>query len=1375
MIKNLLLGALACAIAIPCHAATHIWTGAASTIFSDDANWVGGSPGSDAEADLSFPAGSPVSVQNDLTGLQVRSMMFSSTGYTIGGNAITLVQGAQLLDSSTGPNTISCDLVIPYELTVQPLVWSDFTLSGAISGSGGLTVRGGTVILAGTTANRYTGTTRVLTGELQLHKSANTAAFSGPLVIERVGSAYGGYVSTLADEQIPDTVDVTLGYGGSMGLGATETLGAFTMARGSSISTAAYGLPPGRLILGGDVKIVSGSDTGSNYLSPDEFLPASRTIRMPETGTFFRINNLSGAPGAGLTFIGADDGFFHAKAEVYGSYNGPTVVEGGTLYLKDSASPVTVHGGSFSGTAASVTVEGTNPVTIGWINAGSLKLTSSVTADLHVYFTDDPAPIQVSTAPELAGAKLSFHFDGSDPIGWVQTVIANNSALPISGTFAGLPEGAIIDGRWRVSYRGGDGNDMTVTDLRRLAAYITLSANPSPVVVGNPTTISAQVGSSYYPPVSTIPTGTVTFAEGQTPLGTVPLDAAGQAQITATLSRGTHTLTVTYSGDPIFFSYGQTSQVDVIALTPTVTAVEPAPLVASTTMNLTIRGSNFENGALVHLSSDVVRSVFVSPTELRVVNYPVLIPYALPSMDVWVEQPRPGSVRSNSFTVAVSPPPPPAHTSLVFGAQSVTAPVSPGALTAWMSLTWQPQASLSDAKTTVLLDDDHDGSVTWQTGSPIPYGEWVAVDLTSGSIIPGLSNTLMPAESTFPAKAFLRDADGHYSHLVLPLSSRVSLLWARPGIGAWSALVEDGNATSDGDLAVNGLIVVEASAFNPVDASPVRPTGFEPGDILVAMGPHDGWFGGRVDDHLAEAVGAGVVSLATGALNASEADGTAKVMLLRREGTDGSATVQYNTADGTATAGVHYVGGSGTVTFGAGEILKPVTVSLINDAYYSGDTTFAIGLSAPAGVSVVNPSTATVTIHDDDPIPVFSIVPPVASMEEGGDGPHTIPVSVKLQGSLRNPVTVTLIWGLGYPSTGYASSKVFAPGEIEKQFEVTYAGNTVPELDRTLSLGLTVADSRVTVSPGGQQIKIIDDDFATVSIADASVSENRGSVSVTVFASRNSLKPLSVTYTTHDGSATAGADYATTTGTVTFTSNQTMQTITVPIQNDSIHEGTERFTLTLTGIQNGKLGRTESTITITDDDPVSFDAPAGLTATANGVALVNVSWQAVPSATSYEVQRRSGTAFSTIGTVSGTSLGDSNVSPNTSYVYRVRAIFGAVSSPYSAVDAATTIVFTDPTLVRGVTVAKAAHIQELRAAVNAMLTVAGLAPFTYADPDLAPGYLISGVHISQLRSELDLARAAIGLPAIAYADPYPFVPNTTMKLSHIEQLRAGVR
>ena len=200
---------------------------------------------------------------------------------------------------------------------------------------------------------------------------------------------------------------------------------------------------------------------------------------------------------------------------------------------------------------------------------------------------------------------------------------------------------------------------------------------------------------------------------------------------------------------------------------------------------------------------------------------------------------------------------------------------------------------------------------------------------------------------------------------------------------------------------------------------------------------------------------------------------------------------------------------------------------------------------------------------------------------------------------------------------------------------------------------------------------------------------------------------------------------------------------------------------TIESVANGLLSLTNGSTTISG----TIAAPANVIATANGTSSVNVTWSAVAGANHYQVWRRfNGSAYASIGTTTSLSMLDSAVSANTTYIYRVRAVnASAAASPDSNPDAATTIVFSNDTIIR------ALHFTQLRTAVNAMRASAGLAPLA-ADATVATGQLIRASHLTALRSGLNEARAAIGLPALSYTD----ATLTVVKSVHVQELRNGV-
>jgi hypothetical protein len=84
-------------------------------------------------------------------------------------------------------------------------------------------------------------------------------------------------------------------------------------------------------------------------------------------------------------------------------------------------------------------------------------------------------------------------------------------------------------------------------------------------------------------------------------------------------------------------------------------------------------------------------------------------------------------------------------------------------------------------------------------------------------------------------------------------------------------------------------------------------------------------------------------------------------------------TVQYATANGTATAPGDYASTSGTVTFPAGAIAQNVVVQVVGDAAVEPDETFVVNLSGAAGATIAD-AQATGAIADDD-------APPLAGVE----------------------------------------------------------------------------------------------------------------------------------------------------------------------------------------------------------------------------------------------------------------------------------------------------------------------------------------------------------------------------------------------------------
>src|SRR5207247_1144339 len=89
----------------------------------------------------------------------------------------------------------------------------------------------------------------------------------------------------------------------------------------------------------------------------------------------------------------------------------------------------------------------------------------------------------------------------------------------------------------------------------------------------------------------------------------------------------------------------------------------------------------------------------------------------------------------------------------------------------------------------------------------------------------------------------------------------------------------------------------------------------------------------------------------------------------------------------------------------------------------------------------------------------------------------------------------------------------------------------------------------------------------------------------TVFLSRPSLFPVTVNYTTVNGTALAGTDYQTTAGTLTIPAGAASGSIDVTVIGDAIPEPNGTFSINLSSPVNATIARARGTATILDDDP----------------------------------------------------------------------------------------------------------------------------------------------------------------------------------------------
>jgi ELWxxDGT repeat protein len=320
-------------------------------------------------------------------------------------------------------------------------------------------------------------------------------------------------------------------------------------------------------------------------------------------------------------------------------------------------------------------------------------------------------------------------------------------------------------------------------------------------------------------------------------------------------------------------------------------------------------------------------------------------------------------------------------------------------------------------------------------------------------------------------------------------------------------------------------------------------------------------------------------------------------------------TVDWTTAAGVtnpATEGADYTASGGTVTFPALSTTGPtLSVPVIGDVVDEVNETFRVTFSNSSGPGpTTGAGTATITDDDAQVISVQDV-----SVLEGNSGTTPAVFTVTLSHSHEQTIAVTVATTGGGPTppaatagadftTLAATSLSFAPGVDSRTVSVNVIGDTVVEANNeSFGLALSNPTAPATLARTKALGIILDDDSSrTVSLSPLSITvqepaSGTASAVFTVVLNVAAGNTVTVNYATANLTATAGADYLATAGTLSFDPGEQSKTVSVTILADAPVESPERFTLTLSAPTNATLvtGATVATATITDP----AGAPAG--------------------------------------------------------------------------------------------------------------------------------------------------------------------------------------
>lgn len=190
------------------------------------------------------------------------------------------------------------------------------------------------------------------------------------------------------------------------------------------------------------------------------------------------------------------------------------------------------------------------------------------------------------------------------------------------------------------------------------------------------------------------------------------------------------------------------------------------------------------------------------------------------------------------------------------------------------------------------------------------------------------------------------------------------------------------------------------------------------------------------------------VSIAVGDVNIVEGNTgkrNAVVVVSLNTSSKKTVTVNYGTADGTATAGSDYVAVSGKLTFAPRETSKSILVPVRGDQLVESNEAFFVNLSGAKQARIADRQ-AAVTIADDDDIqPRIGISDVWAQDGDSGTTPYTFTVSLSAAGNAAVTVNYATADGTAtIADSDYLATSgtlTFAPGELTKSITVDVIGH----------------------------------------------------------------------------------------------------------------------------------------------------------------------------------------------------------------------------------------------------------------------------------------------------------------------------------------------
>jgi Dockerin type I domain/Calx-beta domain/Planctomycete extracellular len=333
------------------------------------------------------------------------------------------------------------------------------------------------------------------------------------------------------------------------------------------------------------------------------------------------------------------------------------------------------------------------------------------------------------------------------------------------------------------------------------------------------------------------------------------------------------------------------------------------------------------------------------------------------------------------------------------------------------------------------------------------------------------------------------------------------------------------------------------------------------------------------------------LSFSTASQTAAESSGTATITVSLSAASDTDVTVPFTVA-GNALNPADYSITTSPITIAAGQTSASITVNIVDDTSDEPNETVVVTLGTPTGANLGAATVHTLTITDND-----EPIPPSVTLSSAGQTVAESAGTITFTATLSAASTTAVV--LPFTLTGNASSNDFTittspltipAGQTSGAISITVVDDTTDESVESVVVTLGTPTGATLGATTVYTLVVTDNDdppLPTVafSVANQSVDENAGSISVTATLSTISAADVVVPFTIA-GSATSASDFTTSASPLTIIAGQTSASITLNVIDDPDDELDEEILITLNSATGATLGSIAAqTVTIVDNDP----------------------------------------------------------------------------------------------------------------------------------------------------------------------------------------------